>query len=84
MEVELKVESRVENDEWNEWWNGSSPLEDFCWKDGLNEASLKILDEIPFDERRKFLFEERISKEEGNDDEASNKEGTKSMSLIRI
>ena len=49
------------------------------WKDGLNEVSLKVINETSFDERSTFFLEEGTSKEEGNYHESSIEERIKSM-----
>ena len=47
----------------------------------MDEVSLKVGNEISFDERSEFLLEERVSKEEWNGDKDLNEEGMKSMSF---
>ena len=47
----------------------------------MGKVSLKVEKEITFDERSTFLVTDIVSKEEGNDDEASNEGTTKSMSF---
>ena len=47
----------------------------------LNDVSLKVGNKTLFDERSMFSLEEVVPKEEGNDHEASNEEGMKSMSF---
>ena len=47
----------------------------------MGKISLKAGKEITFDERSTFLIADIVSKEEGNDDEASNEGTTKSMSF---